>query len=248
MLASDLVVGVMDGPGPQIGLARMTGWNLLRAAGRRRRVGVLAAITLALSTAIVSSGCGSASPDVRLVASQVRTRTHVDPAGWSVRFPDRFHLEISNQEQGTAMTEGTIANFAPRRGVVLHKLRNGGSFRVVPPLSHDGHFPAGGVAFRVVNDSSNPFVAPHHSPPRLPLNLTSFRPSTVAPSTIGYNGGTGETYNAGYHGAPRSVMRTVIANGGLYTAVAWIGPRADAQDRAAIGRIVTSLRFPKSHG
>jgi hypothetical protein len=214
--------------------------------GRGGLADVLRAVAVVLGVGVAMAGCGAASPQGQLVALRVPTRSYHDPAGWAVRFPTAFHLDASNQEQGVAMTEGTVASFALRSGIVVHRLRDGGSVRVTPPLPGDGRFPPDGVALRVVNDASNPFVPPHHPPPRLPLRLSSFEKSKPVPSTLGYNGTTGETYNTRYHGAPRSVFHDVIANGGLYQVVVWIGRHADARDRATIAEVVASLRFPRT--
>jgi hypothetical protein len=47
-----------------------------------------------------------------------------------------------------------------------------------------------------------------------------------------------------YEGMPRSVERSIEADGNRYTAVAWIGSDAKPQLRASLARLISSLSFP----
>jgi hypothetical protein len=168
-----------------------------------------------------------------------------ESAAWSARYPTGFHLEVSDQLYGLTTTEATVADFRLRPGIVIRHQRGGASWRVFPPLDGSGRFPADGIAVRVVIDSDAPST-PEHRNFRSPIRLSSFTPSDDVPSPLPFNGSTGETATEGaFRGAPRSIARDLHIPGEAYLAIAWIGPDAPAQARAAVNRIVASLRLPR---
>jgi hypothetical protein len=200
---------------------------------------LLGSVVLALIAAV---GASAAVPAGR-VSPPALTRHYADATGWSARYPAAFHREVSDQELGLSFTEATIANFALRPGIVIHRLRHGASWRAFPALDPAGRFPPDGVALRVVTDTDDPF-APTHRNFRYPIRLAGFAPSDDVPPPLPFNGSTGETETNGtYHGVPRSVARELSVPGEAYTAVVWIGPQASPRERADVARIVASLRI-----
>jgi hypothetical protein len=160
------------------------------------------------------------------------TQRFTEAAGWSFSYPATMQLERSGAAMLASFSEVTVANFKQRRAVQSGRTRNGGFIHVNPPLDASGHFPADGVAFRMLLVEGGP--APDVTVPdsRFPISLATFRPGVFyrqAPDV------------------PGSVLRPIDADGQHYTALAWIGPAASAQQRQALEAVIASLRFPRLH-
>lgn len=171
-------------------------------------------------------------------------RSYRAVTGWRVRYPTSFHVETSAQELKLSIVETTIASFTPTPGIIVRTYPGGGNVRAVPPLDRTRRFPPGGVALRVLIDQgalTTPGIG-HATAPR--LSLADLRPSRTRPCLL-YNATTGETLRPGlYHGAPRSLARSVNADGAEYTVVVWIGRHARARQRRELAGMLASLAFP----
>jgi hypothetical protein len=146
-----------------------------------------------------------------------RAGRYVDSLGWSLRYPRGMHLEHSHASLRIDVWEVTVASFAMRRAVHSGSTANGGWLRVDPPRDRHGRFPDDGVAFRILRREGGPAPELELPESRFPLRLASF--------------GRAE--------------RSVVADGRDYLAQAWVGQKASAADRAALGRVVSSLAFPR---
>ncbi len=177
--------------------------------------GVLAAVALAAAAA---GQQGSAAGQPR----------YVDPAGWSLEYPATMYLESSSAHLRITVSEVTVASFQPVKAVSSGSTPNGGWLRVAPPLDTQGVFPADGVAFRIVRQEGGPLPRLDLPETHFPLRLSKFRPSSDYSDS-----------------KPRPVEQTVVAGGRIYIAQAWIGPEAAPTQREAIGRVVSSLSFPR---
>lgn len=202
-------------------------------------VGAAAAVVLGAHRHWSSRGARETIPRL-----QRGWRSYRDVTGWRVLYPTRFHIETSAQELRLSIVETTIASFTPTPGIIVRTYPDGGNVRAIPPLDRARRFPSGGVALRVLTDQGGP-TAPrigHATAPR--LSLADLRPSRTRPSSLLYNATTGETLHPGfYHGAPRSLARSVYADGAEHTVVVWIGRHARAQQRHALAGMLASLAF-----
>jgi len=142
---------------------------------------------------------------------------YVDPLGWSLRYPRGMYLERSHASLRIDVSEVTVASFAMRRAVHSGSTATGGWLHVDPPRDHHGRFPADGVAFRILRREGGPAPDVELPESRFPLRLASFG----------------------------RAQRIVVADGSEYVAQAWVGAKAPAADRAALGRVVASLAFPR---
>lgn len=199
---------------------------------------VVAALTL------TATGAGPATIASERARHHDGLRSYRDVTGWGVRYPAGWQLEISEQQLRLSLAEVTVAAFGSRPGIVVRTWPGGGNVRAVPPLSHTDRFPPDAVAMRVVEDPAAPSWSQKTTRLRRPLGLASLRPSR-GPRGLLYNATTGETLRPGrYHGAPRSLSRTILVSGSGYTIVVWIGPRATFERRQALARMIASLTFP----
>jgi hypothetical protein len=168
--------------------------------------------------------------------------------GWSLVYPRSMHLESSSVRGFVSVSEVTIASFIAERGVLSWSHRSAealnAGIRVYPPTDSAGRFPNDAVAFRIVHEDGGLAIASAPPASRFPIWLTSFQPSQL-PAGVRFNATTGETTMASsYQGMPRSVERSIEADGNRYTAVAWIGSDATPQLRASLARLISSLSFP----
>jgi hypothetical protein len=190
----------------------------------------------------VVAGCGGSAP----VAASSAYRYNAS-AGWSLTYPRSMHLEHSSVP--TFVSEVTIASFRAGRGILQWSDRSAdgtgnGGIRILPPTDPTGRFPSNGVAFRLIRDEDAPPVPVSLArPSQLPLRLTSFQRSQLSPG-FRFNAATGETTTgSGYAAMPRSVERSVTANGSRYIAVAWIGAWATSNMRTLLMKLIASVSF-----
>jgi hypothetical protein len=118
------------------------------------------------------------------------------PLGWSIRFPPGMHVEHSAAGGiSFGVDEATFASFHSRHGVQRHQTPRMESIREVPPRGRLGHFPAHGIAVRVLWLFSLGGVPAGTT--RLPLRLPSFRDP-------------GPDWYSGTH--PRPLQHVLVAN------------------------------------
>jgi hypothetical protein len=182
-------------------------------------------VALSLALMVLAASCSGS----RASAPPLQHR-YSDPLGWSLAYPSGMHLERSKVSARLYISEVTLASFTPRRGVESGGNTRGGWIRVNPPRPARGHFPAGGVAFRLVYQNGGPGPDIESRESRFPLRLTSFRPATdYGPAR------------------PRPVELPIAADGRTYRAFAWIGLEAPDRLRAELAQIIESVRIPKLH-
>ncbi len=151
---------------------------------------------------------------------------YVDSAGWSLSYPRGLYLEHADSGPGRAeFHEVTIASFQPRRGIQTGKTRNGGNIRFVAPATR---LPANGVVLRIWS-VTGPRSYDEGPDSRFPITRASFtRPDLAL-------------------GLPHARDRTISADGLTYTAALLIAPHAPPALRAALARVLASLRFSRQH-
>lgn len=160
-------------------------------------------------------------------AVRVHAKRYTDPAGWRLTYPSGFRLERADSGPGLAeFSEVTIASFTPSRGVQSGKTADGGFIHFVPPTKH---FPDDAVALRIWAIEGGPAWIDEGPDSRFPLTLASFTEPDIEMRV------------------PRARDRSIVANGLHYTATVMIGRHASAQMRAALARMISSLRFPSQH-
>ena len=155
--------------------------------------------------------------------------------GWRIAFARSMRLEASSSPGSGFVTisEVTLATFEPQRGIHTHVSHRDGAvnawIRDYAPVDRAGSFPPSAVALRIDRIDGGPGVLPTERDTRLPLALSSFRPSgnlIHTPASV-----------------PRPRQRAVTHDGAKYAVTVWIGPRASTQQRKALAEMVAALRF-----
>jgi hypothetical protein len=153
---------------------------------------------------------------------------YVDPNGWSFTYPRTMNIESSSAQLRISESEVTAASFPALEAVHSGSTANTSWLRLDPPHNAQGVFPAGGVAFRIITIEGGPAPRVDLPETHFPLRLSTFGSSSEYPDT-----------------KPRPVERAVVANTRTYVAQAWIGAHASPTLRASLGRVVSSLSFPR---
>ena len=148
--------------------------------------------------------------------------------GATAEVPAAWHVGRSEGMLRISIAEVTIASFEPRPAVKREVGENYGSLQLLEPADATGEFPPTGVAFRAVVRAGGP--RPRYDAPesRFPLRVADFRTQ------------------AHHDDAPAALReRDVVANGRSFRAQIWVGFQSSARDRAALARLVASVRFPR---
>jgi len=186
------------------------------------------AAALLIACAAATAWAAQATSTGASPESETQSRHYTDPAGWSLDYPESMFLERSGARLRVSISEVTVASFLPRTAVTSGSSSDGAWWRIDPPRDAQGGFPADGVAFRVENLEGGPLPNLESAETRFPLRLARFRSSNSYQDTT-----------------PRPLAREVVANGRGYLALAWIGESASPELRATLGRVVSSLSFPR---
>jgi hypothetical protein len=184
---------------------------------RRLALVVLLLVSVAIS-AYVAAATGKAP-----------TRRYHDPLGWSLTYPNAWHVEHSRSPSYIItidVREATVASFPLVSPISAQHNASGSSMRIDVPRNTAHEFPPYGVAFRVLTQEGGPPVVRKPREARFPLRLATFRRQVDdAP------------------GAPQPVGRMINVGGQLYLVRAWIGPRASRTAQVKLARLVSSLSF-----
>jgi hypothetical protein len=143
--------------------------------------------------------------------------------GWSIAYPRAMRLERSAWTGHLALSEVTVASFSMCTAV-------GPTGHLNPPLDVHGRFPPAAVALRLLLQEGWPghmAAALEHPESRFPIALDTFAPSQHPDKD-----------------APRSIWRSVDANGQQYRAIAWIATDAPQMLRSQLAQVIGSLSFP----
>jgi hypothetical protein len=212
-----------------------------RRAWPRRVLGLLIVALVAggAITAYVLRSAKTPGPPKQPVASssdqsQSGLRRYTSPLGWSIRFPRGMHVEHAAASGiSFGVNEATFASFRSRHGVQRRVTPNSETIRELPPRSGVGSFPAHGIAVRVLWLETLAGIPSAES--RLPLRLSSFKV-----------GGLLRQWYPGTH--PRPLQHVLQSKGQRYFIQVWIGPKASAQQRALLARMIASIsvRRPRS--
>jgi hypothetical protein len=162
-----------------------------------------------------------------------------DTFGYSLRYPGDWHLDTSKDELRITVWETTVGNFDAASGP-SHEVRQRerGGFLAIHLERDDRleNFPSDGVALRIFHVEGGPSPDFSAAEADFPLSLDEFTPS--------YSGTGLAVPPSGRSRAPRPIEHYFAANGWAFWARVWIGQGASARDRAQLGRVVASLRFP----
>jgi len=195
-------------------------------------------VLVVLAVALVVAGCGgvragSRSLRLRPLASVGSAARHYeDSLGWSIAYPSALHLEHARSPGfiNLLVNEVTVANFPMRSPIRAGHTKTSAWMRVEAPRDRQGSFPANGIAFRVSRQEGGPAPDLELAESHFPLRLSTFHRSTNFGPT-----------------KPPALERVVVADGGTFTADAWIGAKASAGERATLERVIGSLSFPRLH-
>lgn len=181
----------------------------------------MTALARRLLAALVVGVCCTATADAAVPAAERRAQA---PGGSHFSYPASLHLERSHSPSFVmiSVAEVTVANFPLRSPIVAHHSSRGSSMRIGPARDPAGRFPADGVAFRVLLQQGGPAMLESKPETRFPLRLSSLR-----------------RMGADAYG------RSVEADGVDLSLEAWIGPRASANARADLARMVSSFAVPR---
>jgi hypothetical protein len=156
-------------------------------------------------------------------------RRYHDPLGWSLTYPNAWHVEHSRSRSyiiSIDVREATVGSFPLLSPISARHTASRDSMRIDAPRDTAHKFPPDGVAFRVLLQQGGPPVVKKPRETRFPLRIATFRRQVdYAP------------------GAPQPLGRTINVGGQLYLVRAWIGPRASRTARAKLARMVSSLSF-----
>lgn len=150
--------------------------------------------------------------------SATSAHSYTDPAGWSVDAPSALAVrsfDLPGDREGVSgVAVGNFSTDAEPTGSGLQPLRS---------------FPPTGVLFMMwENIGFGPMFVNTADDATLPLSLADYH--RIRP----YVGGN----------EPTPLFGPIVAGGGSFVSVVWIGPQASEADRTAIEQTVASVMFP----